>query len=110
MRRIITAEECFHFSEVGSGKTKVILPLLCQTFLSTNAEARHHLAGGGPPKHVLIVLVPEHLMVDARTQAVPAAGRLFASPACSLLHRPCCSLTPSIPFVSAPSAPERPTH
>ena len=76
MRRIITAEECFHFSEVGSGKTKVILPLLCQTFLSTNAEARHHLAGGGPPKHVLIVLVPEHLMVDARTQAVLAAGRL----------------------------------
>ena len=29
--RIIRAEECFHFSEVGSGKTKVVAtrPLLC---------------------------------------------------------------------------------
>ena len=39
LERIIAAEECFHFSEVGSGKTKVILPLLCQAFLSNNAEA-----------------------------------------------------------------------
>lgn len=46
LQRIITAEESFHFSEVGSGKTKVILPLLCQTFLSNNAEAHHHLARG----------------------------------------------------------------
>ena len=68
LRKIITAEECLHFSEVGSGKTKVILPLLCQAFLSTNAEVHAHLARGGPPKHVLIVLVPEHLLADARTQ------------------------------------------
>ena len=53
---------------MGSGKTKVILPLLCQAFLSTNAEAHRHLARGGPSKHVLIVLVPEHLVADARTQ------------------------------------------
>ena len=39
LKRIIRAEECFHFSEVGSGKTKVILPLLCQIFLSNNVEA-----------------------------------------------------------------------
>lgn len=37
LEKIICGEECFHFSEVGSGKTKVILPLLCQTFLSNNA-------------------------------------------------------------------------
>ena len=55
---------------MGSGKTKVILPLLCQAFLSTNAEVHAHLARGGPPKHVLIVLVPEHLLADARTQAL----------------------------------------
>jgi len=29
LQRIVKAPECFHFSEVGSGKTKVILPLLC---------------------------------------------------------------------------------
>ena len=68
LRRIICAEECFHFSEVGSGKTKVILPLLCQTFLSNNAEAHANLARGGSPKNVLIILVPEHLVPDARTQ------------------------------------------
>ncbi len=68
MQRIITAEEVFHFSEVGSGKTKVILPLLCQAFLSNNAETHHHLARGGQPKHVLVVMVPEHLVADARTQ------------------------------------------
>jgi hypothetical protein len=39
LERIITAEEAFHFSEVGSGKTKVILPLLCQVFLSNNVAA-----------------------------------------------------------------------
>lgn len=68
LKRIICAEECFHFSEVGSGKTKVILPLLCQTFLSNNAEAHKHLARGGKVKDVLVILVPEHLVQDARTQ------------------------------------------
>eukprot|EP00961_Rhodomonas_salina_P131542 1770446-Rhodomonas_salina.1 len=68
LQRIVRAEECFHFSEVGSGKTKVILPLLCQMFLSNNAEAHKHLARGGQPKHVLVVLVPEHLVADARAQ------------------------------------------
>ena len=68
LQRIISAEECFHFSEVGSGKTKVILPLLCQTFLSNNKDAHKHLARGGKEKDVLVVLVPEHLVPDARTQ------------------------------------------
>ena len=68
LQRIVCAEECFHFSEVGSGKTKVILPLLCQMFLSNNAEAHRHLARGGKSKNVLVVLVPEHLVADARTQ------------------------------------------
>jgi len=68
LQRIICAEECFHFSEVGSGKTKVILPLLCQMFLSNNAEAHAHLARGSKSKHVLVVLVPEHLVPDARAQ------------------------------------------
>lgn len=68
LERIITAEECFHFSEVGSGKTKVILPLLCQAFLSSNAEVHGHLARGGKSKDVLVILVPEHLVQDARTQ------------------------------------------
>ena len=67
--KIITAEECFHFSEVGSGKTKVILPLLCQVFLSNNAEAHRHLAqGSGEKKHTLIIIVPEHLVLDAQAQ------------------------------------------
>ena len=70
LQRIIRAEECFHFSEVGSGKTKVILPLLCQTFLSNNAEAHAHLARSGKPKNVLVILVPEHLVPDARAQVV----------------------------------------
>lgn len=68
LRRIITAEECFHFSEVGSGKTKVILPLLCQAFLSNHAETHFHLSRGGKAKDVLVILVPEHLVQDARTQ------------------------------------------
>ena len=68
LRRIITAKECFHFSEVGSGKTKVILPLLCQTFLSNNAEAHEWLARGGEQKSVMVILVPEHLVADARAQ------------------------------------------
>ncbi len=68
LHHIVTAEECFHFSEVGSGKTKVILPLLCQLFLSNNVEAHKHLSRGGAPKHVLVVLVPEHLVPDARAQ------------------------------------------
>jgi hypothetical protein len=68
LKRIICAEECFHFSEVGSGKTKVILPLLCQTFLSNNADAHKHLSRGGKRKNVLVILVPEHLVTDARSQ------------------------------------------
>lgn len=68
LQRIICAEECFHFSEVGSGKTKVILPLLCQMFLSNNVEAHSRLARGGKSKSTLVVLVPEHLVTDARTQ------------------------------------------
>ena len=68
LRRIICAEECFHFSEVGSGKTKVILPLLCQTFLSNNNEAHKFFARGGPAKSTLVVLVPEHLVRDAQAQ------------------------------------------
>ncbi len=68
LHHILTADECFHFSEVGSGKTKVILPLLCQLFLSNNVEAHQHFSRGGAPKHVLVVLVPEHLVPDARAQ------------------------------------------
>lgn len=68
LEHIVTAEECFHFSEVGSGKTKVILPLLCQLFLSNNADAHKHLARGGKPKTTLVVLVPEHLVPDAKAQ------------------------------------------
>ena len=68
LQHIITAEACFHFSEVGSGKTKVILPLLCQAFLSNNSDVHNHLARGGQPKHVLVVLVPEHLLPDAKSQ------------------------------------------
>lgn len=68
LRRIMCAEECFHFSEVGSGKTKVIMPLLCQIFLSNNVEAHHHLKRGGEEKDVLVILVPEHLLSDARAQ------------------------------------------
>lgn len=68
LRHIITADECFHFSEVGSGKTKVILPLLCQVFLSNNVEAHQGFARSGHPKHVLVVIVPEHLVPDAVSQ------------------------------------------
>ena len=68
LKKIVRSEECFHFSEVGSGKTKVILPLLCQLFLSNNKEAHSHFSRGGKQKHTLVVLVPEHLVTDARTQ------------------------------------------
>lgn len=68
LEHIITGEECFHFSEVGSGKTKVIMPLLCQIFLSNNKEAHAALARGGEEKDTLVILVPEHLLPDARTQ------------------------------------------
>ena len=71
LMHIMGADECFHFSEVGSGKTKVILPLLCQAFLSSNKAAHARLARGGERKHVLVVLVPEHLVHDARTQVQP---------------------------------------
>jgi hypothetical protein len=68
LKRILFAKECFHFSEVGSGKTKVILPLLCQLFLSNNSDAHKCLARGGSAKKHLVILVPEHLLSDARTQ------------------------------------------
>lgn len=68
LKRIICCEECFHFSEVGTGKTKVILPLLCQAFLSNNSEVHKNLCRGGKSKDVLVVLVPEHLVTDARIQ------------------------------------------
>jgi hypothetical protein len=68
LKKIICSEECFHFSEVGSGKTKVILPLLCQAFLSNNREVHKNLCRGGEMKDVLVVLVPEHLVNDARYQ------------------------------------------
>ena len=68
LERIICGKECFHFSEVGSGKTKVIMPLLCQTFLSSNLEAHKNLARGGKIKDTLVILVPEHLVPDACTQ------------------------------------------
>ena len=68
LQRIIKSKECFHFSEVGSGKTKVILPLLCQTFLSSNTEAHEHFARGGEGKHIMVICVPEHLVADAKAQ------------------------------------------
>ena len=86
LQRIIRAEECFHFSEVGSGKTKVILPLLCQTFLSNNAEAHAHLARSGKPKNVLVILVPEHLVPDARAQVL---GMTLSDDTLNLSHFPC---------------------
>ena len=46
----------------------VIMPLLCQIFLSSNLEAHKHLARGGKKKNVLVILVPEHLVPDACTQ------------------------------------------
>ena len=68
LKRIICSEECFHFSEVGSGKSKVIVPLLCQAFLSENLEVHQHFARGGKLKNTLIILVPEHLVSDALSQ------------------------------------------
>lgn len=68
LKKIIKAEKPLTFSEVGSGKTKVILPLLCQTFLSNNVEAHKYFSRGGKNKHILVILVPEHLVSDARTQ------------------------------------------
>jgi superfamily II DNA or RNA helicase len=70
LKRIICSETPMHFSEVGSGKTKVIMPLLCQIFLSNNADAHKFLARSGMPKTVLILVVPEHLVADARTQVM----------------------------------------
>lgn len=68
LKRIICSETPMHFSEVGTGKTKVIMPLLCQIFLSNNVEAHKLLARSGKAKDVLVILVPEHLVQDARTQ------------------------------------------
>ena len=70
LKHIVTAGEPFHFSEVGSGKTKVVLPLLCQMFLSNNKAVHRSLARGGKAKDTLVVLVPEHLVSDARTQVL----------------------------------------
>ncbi len=44
------------------------MPLLCQIFLSNNKAAHKHLARGGKQKDTLVILVPEHLLPDARTQ------------------------------------------
>ena len=44
------------------------MPLLCQIFLSNNKDAHKHLARGGKKKDTLVILVPEHLLTDARTQ------------------------------------------
>lgn len=44
------------------------MPLLCQIFLSNNKDAHKHLARGGKQKDTLVILVPEHLLPDARTQ------------------------------------------
>lgn len=68
LKRIICSKTPMHFSEVGSGKTKVILPLLCQVFLSSNVAAHKYLARSGHQKGVLVILVPEHLVSDARSQ------------------------------------------
>ena len=46
----------------------MIMPLLCQLFLSSNVEAHVHLARGGKQKDTLVILVPEHLVPDAKTQ------------------------------------------
>ena len=46
----------------------MILPLLCQTFLSSNKEAHNYFARNGKGKDTLVILVPEHLVNDARTQ------------------------------------------
>jgi hypothetical protein len=47
---------------------QVILPLLCQAFLSSNEEAHKFFARNGNSKDTLVILVPEHLVNDARTQ------------------------------------------
>ena len=68
LAKIIRSEEPCHFSEVGTGKTKVIMPLLCQAFLSNNTDVHRFLSRRGKKKHVLVILVPEHLVSDARAQ------------------------------------------
>ena len=42
----------------------------CQVFLSNNAEAHTALSqrGSGEPKHTLVIIVPEHLVIDAQAQ------------------------------------------
>ena len=52
----------------AQGKTKVILPLFCMAFLSSNKAVRDALSRGGREKRCLVVLVPEHLVPDARAQ------------------------------------------
>lgn len=88
LKKIITSEECFHFSEVGSGKTKVILPLLCQIFLSNNIEAHRYFSRDGEKKDTLVVLVPEHLVSDARTQVYRYCLNLNFRQASSIEHEP----------------------
>ena len=50
----------------AQGKTKVILPLFCMAFLSSNKAVRDALARGGREKRCLVVLVPEHTSPDAK--------------------------------------------
>ena len=50
----------------AQGKTKVILPLFCMAFLSSNKAVRDALARGGREKRCLVVLVPEHLVPGRR--------------------------------------------
>ena len=45
-------------------------PPLTFFFLSNNAEAHHHFSRGGKSKHILVIVVPEHLVSDARTQVL----------------------------------------
>ena len=46
----------------------MILPLLYQLFLSNNRAAHEQLARGGQQKTTLVILVPEHLVSDAKAQ------------------------------------------
>ena len=46
----------------------MILPLLYQLFLSNNRAAHEQFARGGQQKTTLVLLVPEHLVRDAKAQ------------------------------------------
>lgn len=60
--------ECTLTCRCSSSVWSVIMPLLCQIFLSNNKDSHKHLARGGKQKDTLVILVPEHLLPDARTQ------------------------------------------